>query len=145
MASPERRFTGTYLHTLDDRGRIALPAKLRECLGDKVAVTNGFAPNTLVVYPEHTWEKFSDRLLEAPAVNEAANDARLYYFGNAWEGAIDNQGRIPLPDYMREFANLSNEVAVVGAGDHIVIWDRQEWIAKRAALRANRPVIDSLR
>jgi MraZ protein len=132
-------FTGTYLHTLDERGRIALPAKLREKLGEKVAVTYGRTEQSLAVYPYAVWEVTVKKVLEQPVVNDSENDMRLFFFGNAWEGAADGQGRIPLPDHMREATGLSGEVAVVGAGDHVQIWDKEAWISKRADLRKRPP------
>lgn len=137
------RLFGTFLHTLDDRGRVALPAKLRERLGDKVTITNGVAPNSLVIYPEWKWEEIGRELLSSSGLNETELNMRMYYYGDAWEGDIDNQGRISIPEYLRQAANLTSEVALVGAGDRIVVWDRQEWIAKRAALRANPPTWSS--
>ena len=139
------RLTGTYFHTLDDRGRVALPAKLREKLGEKVAVTNGIAHHSLVVYPEDKWDVISDHILAAPAVNEEENDIRLFFFGDATEADVDGQGRIAIPEYLREYAGMTGEVAIVGAGDHIQIWDKEAWIAKRAALRAKAPSLPSIR
>jgi len=135
----DQYFTGTYIHTLDDRGRLALPAKLRDRLGERVTVTIGIAPHSLAIYPESSWGQLRNRLLATPAVTEEDNNLRLSFFGEALDGTIDNQGRIAIPDYLREWAELTGEVAVVGTGDYITIWDKQAWINTRAALRAKRP------
>jgi MraZ protein len=131
-------FTGTYLHSLDDRGRIAVPAKLREKLGAEVAVTNGRGA-CLAIFPLDVWQVTANRVLSEPNVSDSDNDMRLFTFGDAWEGPVDNQGRIALPDYLRDAAGLTGEVAVVGAGDHVQIWDKQAWINRRAELRRSPP------
>lgn len=137
-------FTGTYLHTIDDRGRVALPAKLREKMGDAIAIANGRG-KCLVVYPEEVWIAMGKDVLSSPDLNAAEDDMRLFFFADAWDGEIDKQGRVPIPDYMRDAGGLATDVAVVGAGDHIQIWDREAWIAKRAELRKNPPTLVSSR
>ena len=127
-------FTGTYLHTIDDHGRVALPSKLRERLGDSIMVTKGRGA-CLKVYPEHKWTTTADALLSTPGVDVAEDERRLDYFGDSWPGDVDKQGRVSLPDYLRSDAGLGTDVAIVGAGDNIQIWDKDAWIARRAAQR----------
>jgi MraZ protein len=132
--STNQYFTGTYLHTIDDHGRVALPSKLRERLGDSIVITNGHG-QCLAVYPEPKWQSTADALLSNPGVDESENDKRLFYFGDSWPGDVDKQGRVSIPDYLRTDAGLGVEVAIVGAGDNIQIWDKDAWIARRAAQR----------
>lgn len=131
-------FTGTYLHTIDDHGRVALPSKLREKLGDSIMITTGRG-NCLKVYPEHRWRATADAILSTPGVDDDEDTKRLDYFGNSWPGDVDKQGRVSLPDYMRTEAGLGTDVAIVGAGDNIQIWNRDAWIARRAAQRQAQP------
>lgn len=137
-------FSGTYLHTIDERGRVALPAKLREKLGDAIAITNGRG-KCLVVYPEKVWNAMAEKVISAPDLNAGEDNMRLFLFGDAWEGEIDKQGRVPIPDYLRDAATLGADVAVVGAGDHVQIWDKEAWIAKRAELHKSPPTLASVR
>ena len=136
-------FTGTYLHTLDERGRIAIPARLREKLGEMVSVVRGRG-NCLVVYPHEAWITMAEQVLAKPGRNPILNpveeDEAMRMFSEVWDGEMDKQGRIPIPDYLRQDAKLISDVAVVGLGDHIQIWDKEAWLARRADLRRSPPV-----
>jgi MraZ protein len=137
-------FTGTYLHTLDERNRIAMPAKLRPLLGERVAVNIG-REACLVVYPYAVWEATGAQITRGPDTTQEEFDIRLQYFANALDVTVDGQGRVALTDYVCEAVGIKSEVAVVGAGDQVQIWDRETWIAKRAKLREKPASLPGLR
>jgi MraZ protein len=133
-------FTGDYSHTLDDRGRLAIPAKMREKLGSVVWVTGGW-DKCLVLYPDSTWESMTEELSKLPPPWEArrARDLQRFFYSRAAECEIDRQGRILIPANLRQDAGITGNVAIVGAGDSIEIWDLSIWEAKRKSLIENPP------
>ncbi len=131
-------FTGNYSHNLDDRGRLAIPARLRDKLGDVVWVTNG--RKCLVLYPDSTWTTLADQVLALPMWDPRAGEMRRFVFGDAAECEIDTQGRILIPSNLRETAGVGESVAIVGAGDYIEIWDRDTWNVEHKKLIDNPPM-----
>jgi MraZ protein len=130
-------FSGSYAHSLDDRGRLAIPSRLRERLGDALVVTKG-RERYLVVYPAADWDAQVEQVLAVPAFDAAAIDLRLSIFADASDCDVDKQGRILIPASLREFAGIAENVTIVGAGDHVQIWDCNAWEIKSKAL-AERP------
>jgi MraZ protein len=127
--------TGTYQHTLDDRGRIALPARLRERLGATVFVFRGSGKCVRVV-PYNVYDAATTKVTSVSWKTEQGDDDRLLEYPEVAEVDIDSQGRIAIGDDHRAEADLAGEVTIVGAGDHLQIWNKAAWAAKRAALRA---------
>jgi transcriptional regulator MraZ len=131
--------TGTYLHTVDNGGRIAVPSKLRERLGEHVVVTYGRG-RCVAIFPYDVWQKIAERATqEEPNTGEAENDMRLWTFAMTSDDQVDNQGRVSIPEHLRQDVGIVGEVAVVGVGDHLQVWDRDAWVAKRASLRERPP------
>lgn len=117
---------GEYHHSVDEKGRLALPTKFRKDLSAGVVVTRGL-DHCLFVYTKQTWDKVAGRLANLP-MNQKNNRAfaRLMLAG-AMDAQIDGQGRVVLPDYLRTFAGLSKNVVVAGVHDRLEIWDEAEW------------------
>lgn len=119
-------FMGEYSHTIDAKGRIIVPAKFRESLGDNIVVTKGL-DNCLFVYTSEDWRKFEEKLRTLPLTNKDARKFTRFFLAGAAEMEIDKQGRILIPSVLREFAALEKDVVLVGVGSRIEIWDKARW------------------
>ena len=117
---------GEYLHTVDDKKRLMMPAKIRKSLGEEMVITKGL-DNCLFVYPLSEWQKLADKLSKLPiSQGNARSFARLILAG-ASETEIDSLGRILIPDYLREYAHLNKEIVIVGVYNRLEIWDKASW------------------
>ena len=119
-------FMGEYSHTIDAKGRIIVPAKFRESLGDNIVVTKGL-DNCLFVYTSEDWRKFEEKLRTLPLTNKDARKFTRFFLAGAAEMEIDKQGRILIPSVLREFAALEKDVVLGGVGSRIEIWDKARW------------------
>lgn len=119
-------FMGEYSHTIDAKGRIIVPAKFRESLGDNFVVTKGL-DNCLFVYTKEDWLKFEEKLRTLPLTNKDARKFTRFFLAGAAEMEVDKQGRILIPSVLREFAALEKDVVFVGVGSRIEIWNRARW------------------
>ena len=127
-------FLGEYEHALDDRGRITLPVKIREELDEReLVLTRGF-DTCIFGFDRSSWEKEAGKHLETPVTDKEARSLRRYLFSGAQKADIDKLGRILLPAQLKEYASISRNVVVIGAGDHFEIWDTKQWRAYSATL-----------
>lgn len=117
---------GEYNHTIDAKGRLIVPAKFREILGDEFVVTKGL-DNCLFVYPNDEWQKFEEKLQTLPLTNKNARQFTRFFLAGAASVEVDKQGRILLPSVLREFAGLGKDVVLVGVASRIEIWSRDRW------------------
>lgn len=119
-------FIGEYNHTIDEKGRLAVPVKFRNKLAKGAVVTKGL-DNCLVLYTEEEWKKLAPRLAALP-INKANSRAfsRLMLAG-AMDVSLDKQGRIILPDYLRKYAGIGKNVIVAGLYTRLEIWDAGKW------------------
>lgn len=117
---------GTYDHSIDAKGRVIVPAKFREELGDSFVVTLGL-DGCLFVYPQEDWEDFVKQLRELPGSKEARKLQR-YFMAGAASCELDKQGRTLIPATLREFAQMKKEVVLTGMADRIEIWSKEKWI-----------------
>ena len=131
---------GEYKHSIDAKGRLAMPAKLRDELGERFTVTKGL-DGCLAVYPEKEWESLEDRI-RALGNGEKARRVKRYYFANAFDAQLDAQGRILIPEGMREFADLQKDVVVIGQLDHAEIWNSEKWRVYNEAIDAESVAAD---
>lgn len=115
--------TGVYQHNIDAKGRLFIPAKLREELGDVFYVTLSME-TCLTAYSSESWEKFMDKIKAMPKVRQIKMRP---LFAHAAKCELDAQGRILLPQRLRDFAGLTKNVAVVGAGETAEFWDSETW------------------
>src|SRR3989344_5282008 len=117
---------GQYEHTIDNKKRLALPAKFRGELGDKIIITRGIE-NCLVVYTEKEWQIMSGKLSSLPISQiEARSFARIILAG-AMEVSLDKLGRILIPDYLKDYAGLKKNVVICGLSNRLEIWDSEKW------------------
>ena len=119
-------FIGEYNHTLDTKGRLIVPAKYREELGDEFIVTKGMS-DCLWVYSKNGWNDFMASLSKLPKTHPIANKAARHFSAGATCCELDKQGRILLPANLRKFASLDKEVVLAGVLDRIEIWDKNNW------------------
>ncbi len=120
-------FLGEYQHTLDDRGRLSLPKKMRAELDSvEVVLTRGFE-SCIFGYQKSTWIGEAQKQLDIPVFEEKGRNLRRYVFSAAVTAEIDKLGRILVPTNLKEYAQIKDEVVVIGAGDHFEIWDSKKW------------------
>ncbi len=119
-------FKGEYSHTIDTKGRVIVPAKFREKLGEESVVTKGL-DGCLFVYPREEWEKFEEKLSNLPLNHKDARKVTRFFFAGAADCEIDKQGRVLLPAVLREFAALEKDIVMVGIMNRIEIWSRDRW------------------
>lgn len=118
-------FMGTYEHSIDTKGRVIIPAKFREQLGDSFVVTLGL-DGCLFVYPENEWQDFVKELRELPGSKEARKLQR-YFMAGAAPCDVDKQGRVLIPANLREKAELEKDIVFVGVMSKIEIWSKEHW------------------
>lgn len=139
---------GNFSYSIDAKGRVSLPAKYREALGNEVVVWNWFYDSCLYVQSQEEYEKISSQLEELSFADEDAALLRQALFANAFDVEQDKQGRILLQSGQREYAQLDKEVTIIGVGNHLEIWDRQAWLGRQARTQdhnAMRAAADNLR
>jgi len=117
---------GQYNHNIDEKGRVSVPAKFREELGMSFIVTKGL-DNCLFAYSKEEWSKFEEKLKTLPLTNPNARNFIRFFFSGATECEIDKQGRINLPQNLRDYAELTKEVTVIGVSTRVEIWNRDKW------------------
>jgi len=119
-------FIGEYNHNLDSKGRMAIPAKFRNLLKKGAVVTKGL-DNCLFLYPKEKWEEMARKFADLPISQSKARAFARHLLAGAAQVEFDNQGRITLPDYLRQFAGLKKKVIVAGLYDRLEIWDETNW------------------
>ena len=119
-------FIGEYQHTIDPKGRIIMPSKFREGLGDRFVVTKGL-DECLFVYSVEEWANLEEKLKSLPLTNKDARAFIRFFFSGASECEVDKQGRILIPSNLREFAQLDKEIVVTGVSTRIEIWSKDKW------------------
>jgi MraZ protein len=120
---------GEHGHSLDDKNRLTLPAKLREQLGEQVVVTRGM-DGCLYVYARGDWERLAGRISGLDALSVESRRMQRHFFVNATAAELDKQGRIVIPPALLQRARIGREVTVTGVYDHLEIWDRAAWRAQ---------------
>ena len=123
-------FRGAFEHTMDDKGRLAVPSKYRELLEehcDGQLVVTVDPDRCLAAYPQPEWESIEDRLGKMSTMRREVRQLERLLIGNAVECVLDKQGRIGLPANLREFAGLERDVMVAGQIKKFEIWDQQRW------------------
>ena len=120
---------GEYNHALDAKGRIIIPSRLREELGEHFVVCKGM-DGCLFAFPMEGWEKLVGKLQALPLTNKAARKFSRYFLAGAADVEPDKQGRALLPQTLREAAHLEKDVVLCGVGDRLEIWSRDAWTAE---------------
>ena len=119
-------FIGEYYHSVDVKGRMNIPVKFRELLGDSFVVTRGL-DKCLSIYPKDAFQAFAEKLQALPISDKNARQFVRFFLSGAVECELDKQGRILLPQSLRMYADISKDVVVTGNGSTIEIWDSGLW------------------
>ena len=119
-------FMGEYNHTIDAKGRLIVPSKFRETLGDTFVVTKGL-DGCLFVYDNAEWNAFEEKLRSLPITNKEARQFARFFLAGAAEVEVDKQGRILVPNILREFAQINKEVVLIGVASRIEIWSKERF------------------
>lgn len=119
-------FMGEYNHTLDAKGRLIVPSKFREQLGDEFVVTKGL-DGCLFVYPPSEWAKIEEKFQNIPLTTKDARKFARFFFAGAASCEVDKQGRTLIPTILREYASIEKEVVSVGVLNRVEIWDKDKW------------------
>lgn len=119
-------FYGEYEHTLDDKGRMIIPARFREKLAGGLVITRGL-DECLMAFPRVEWEALAEKIKALPLTQPEARDFRRHMFSGASDEVPDRQGRVLLPPRLREYAHLDSEVVIIGLYDRIEIWNPEKW------------------
>lgn len=129
-------FLGEYEHTIDDKGRLAVPARFREQLGDGVVITRGFE-HCLMGFPLAYFERLASQVSGLSIGNAEARDMRRLLFSGASDAPLDKQGRINIPNNLREYAGFRDTVVIAGMNTHFEIWSLERWQDVLTTLDAN--------
>src|SRR5512136_180954 len=129
-------FLGEFSHSIDDKGRLTLPAKFRPDLGQGVVVTRG-VDKCLFIFTLEEFQRIADRLGQLPMTQVEGREFSRHFFSGASDVEVDKQGRILIPQNLREYADLDGEAVVAGVNTRIEVWDVQAWQQVRANFENN--------
>ncbi|KNF09929.1 transcriptional regulator MraZ [Gottschalkia purinilytica] len=119
-------FIGEYQHSLDNKGRIIIPAKFRDELGDNFIITKGL-DNCLFIFPKTEWNLFEQKIKSLPLTSKDARAFTRFFFSGAAECELDKQGRVLIPHNLREHSRLDKEAVIIGVSNRVEIWSKEEW------------------
>lgn len=125
---------GQFEYTVDAKGRVNIPAKLKDDLGEKFVVTRGL-DNCVALYPLSEWKIWEEKLKAQP--ESKARNLKRFFFAGASEAEPDKQGRIVIPPLLRQYAGLNKDVVIIGASDRAEIWDKERWYTSDAQLTSD--------
>lgn len=117
---------GEYRHSLDDKGRLIVPAKFREELGEQFVITRGM-DKCLFVYPQREWTAIEEKLKALPFTQADVRAFTRFFFSGACVGELDKQGRVSLPQSLRQYAELEKECVIIGVSNRAEIWSVNHW------------------
>jgi len=129
-------FIGEFRHNLDNKGRLAIPAKFRKDLVSGAVVTKGL-DDCLFLYPKKDWEVLAQKLTTLPISQANSRAFSRLMLSGAVEADLDVQGRILIPDYLRQYANLGKRVVITGLYNRVEIWDEKTWLDYKAKTEKN--------
>ena len=121
-----KMFIGEYHHTIDDKGRIIIPAKFREELGSEFIITRGIE-NCLFVYSIDNWNKITNKLNSLPFTKKDARTFNRFFMSGATNVELDKQGRVNVTTPLIQYAELNKECVIIGTGDRLEIWSQESW------------------
>lgn len=126
-------FIGEYIHTIDQKRRLAIPSKFRKSLGKKAVITQGL-DDCLVIYPIEEWNKKAGKLESLPDGQVNARTFARIILSGASEVDLDNLGRALIPEHLKEYASLKKNVAILGLSNRIELWDQDKWQSYKAKM-----------
>ncbi len=119
-------FLGEFSHTIDDKGRLTIPARFRDELEGGIVITRGL-DGCLWAYPRVEWERLAEKIAQAPSTNQAVRNFVRFMFSSAFDSIPDRQGRVIIPQNLREYAGIDNEATVIGVMNRVEIWNPGRW------------------
>lgn len=119
-------FIGEYHHTIDEKGRIIIPAKFREELGNTFIITRGIE-NCLFVYSEENWAKITNKLNSLPFTKKDARTFNRFFMSGATNVELDKQGRVNISKPLIDYATLLKDCVIIGTGDRLEVWSQESW------------------
>lgn len=129
-------FTGEFRHTIDGKGRVAVPARFRADLAAGATVCR-WLENCVAIFPKQAWQQLADAASAERYADAGARAFTRFLFSGAFEVEVDAQGRLVLPTSLRQFGGLKTDAVVVGAADHIELWEPERWAAQSAAMSSD--------
>ncbi|HET9495864.1 MAG TPA: division/cell wall cluster transcriptional repressor MraZ [Chloroflexia bacterium] len=135
-------FLGRYEHSVDAKGRVAVPARFRDRLSGELVLTRG-NDRCLYLFTQESWEPLAAKLNALPTGDADARNLRRAVFSAAEPVELDKQGRIVLAEHLRHYASINGSVTIIGLGDYIEIWDQTAWENLDATIEQNVDVISS--
>lgn len=137
-------FIGEYQHSIDEKGRLSIPAKFRLELKDGAVVTRGL-DKCLFLYTKDEWGRLAEKISALPMAKSNSRAFSRLMLAGAMDALPDNQGRVMVPEYLREYAGIKKNVVVAGVGSRLELWDRDEWEAyKNGAERSSTDAAEQL-
>lgn len=133
-------FVGEFSHTIDDKGRLTIPAKFRDELEGGVVITRGL-DGCLWAYPRFEWEKLAEKISQQPSTNQAVRNFVRFMFSSAFDSIPDRQGRVIIPQNLRDYADIQNEATVIGVMNRVEIWKPDTWTAVFSKVEEDPEVI----
>lgn len=135
-------FLGRFEHSVDTKGRVAVPARFRDRLSGELILTRG-NDRCLYLFTQEAFEPLAARLEALPTGDADARNMRRAVFSAAEPVELDKQGRVIIPDHLRQYASIQSDVAIIGVGSYVEIWDTTSWQALDTTIEQNVDVIAS--
>ncbi len=135
-------FLGRFEHSIDNKGRVAVPARFRDRLGGELIITRG-NDRCLYLFTQEAWEPLAAKLNALPTGDADARNLRRAVFSAAEPVELDKQGRIMIPEHLREYAGLKSNLSIIGVGNYVEIWDQETWQTLDSSIENNVDVISS--
>jgi MraZ protein len=133
-------FLGEYAHTIDDKGRLTIPARFRDELEGGVIITRGL-DGCLWAYSRSEWEELANKIAKLPTTNPAARNFARFMFSSAFDSVPDRQGRILVPQNLRDYAGIQDDTVVIGVMSRLEIWNPSRWSQVVAEVEQNPEAI----
>lgn len=135
-------FLGRFEHSVDNKGRVAVPSRFRGQLTGELILTRG-NDRCLYLFTEEAWEPLASKLNDLPTGDADARNLRRAVFSAAEPVEIDKQGRIMIPDHLRQYAGIQDNVCIIGLGNYVEVWDQKSWVELDSRIEENVDVISS--
>lgn len=117
---------GEFQHSLDNKGRVIIPSKFRDELSEDFVMTKGL-DNCLFIYPKNEWEKITNKIKELPMTSKPVRAFVRTFFSGAVDQTLDKQGRILIPQNLREHANITKDAVIIGVSTRVEVWSVENW------------------
>ncbi len=135
---------GEFQYSVDDKGRVIIPPNFRDFVGDGMVITRGM-DGCLYVFPLTTWRDIEDKLTNLPITDGSSRNFIRFFYSGASKASTDAAGRVTLPNTLRMYAGISNDVVIAGAPNRLEVWDEAKWLANLTNVESQVPTPDLLR